>query len=162
MKIISLWPPWAQLVSLNLKRIETRSWKAPEVLIGQRIGIHVTKKMPAMARRFCRKFALLLGYTVENYNGSWLYYLEQGIGNFGKIIATAKLCGCYKIINNDVIGKVAYIDVNGLEFAVTGNEYEFGDYRTGRYVWMLEDIQQLPNPIPAKGMQRLWNWDGEL
>lgn len=40
-----------------------------------------------------------------------------------------------------------------------GREYVFGDYTPGRYAWILEDVKQLPEPIPAKGHQGLWNWE---
>jgi hypothetical protein len=35
----------------------------------------------------------------------------------------------------------------------------FGDYTLGRFAWMLEDTHRLKGPIPARGKQRLWNWD---
>jgi hypothetical protein len=31
----------------------------------------------------------------------------------------------------------------------------------GRYAWILEDIKPLPEPIPARGAQGLWNWEPE-
>jgi hypothetical protein len=37
-------------------------------------------------------------------------------------------------------------------------ERYFGDYAPGRYAWILDDIQPLPEPIPAKGKQGLWEW----
>src|SRR5579871_5814035 len=43
MKVISLWQPWASLVVLGHKTIETRSWPAPSSLIGKVIGIAATK-----------------------------------------------------------------------------------------------------------------------
>ncbi|WP_148133944.1 ASCH domain-containing protein [Candidatus Formimonas warabiya] len=33
----TLWQPWASLIAEGYKKIETRSWKAPEKVIGQRI-----------------------------------------------------------------------------------------------------------------------------
>ncbi|GAA0361169.1 hypothetical protein GCM10009540_96120 [Streptomyces turgidiscabies] len=38
-------------------------------------------------------------------------------------------------------------------------EYYFGDYSDGRFAWELTEVKQLPQPIPAKGKQRLWNWE---
>lgn len=34
----------------------------------------------------------------------------------------------------------------------------YGDYSPGRFAWLLADIKPLPEPIPAKGKQGLWNW----
>jgi hypothetical protein len=151
MKVISLWQPWASLVAMNYKKIETRSWKAPEYLIGQRIAIHATKSMPRWVKELLRGFTKLLG--IKEYNGSWLYNLERGIGHFGKVVATAKLRKCLKIVKN--IGDSAYFEDSSW---VCGNEYYFGDYTPGRFAWILEDIQPLKEPIPARGMQGIWEW----
>ncbi len=43
MKALPLWQPWATLVALGAKRIETRSWPAPRWVLGERIAIHATK-----------------------------------------------------------------------------------------------------------------------
>ena len=37
-----------------------------------------------------------------------------------------------------------------------------GDYTPGRYAWKLANVQKLPEPIPAKGRQGLWNWEALL
>ena len=47
MKAISLHQPWASLITVGAKTIETRSWAPPKALIGQRIAIHATKRMPS-------------------------------------------------------------------------------------------------------------------
>jgi hypothetical protein len=38
--MLTLWEPWATLIAVGAKTIETRSWAAPPGLIGERIGIH--------------------------------------------------------------------------------------------------------------------------
>ena len=40
MYAINLHRPWATLVALGIKNVETRSWPAPARLIGQTIAIH--------------------------------------------------------------------------------------------------------------------------
>lgn len=164
MKVITLWQPWAQLIAHEEKKIETRSWKVPDALLGQRIAIHAAASMPKWVRALCPKFAELL--RIKEYNGSWLYYLEHGIGPFGKIVATAKLKACYKMkslrpVNRDgEIVQIAFLEAGNQLIEVCGNELAFGDYTPGRWAWILEDIQPLPEPVPAKGKQRLWNWEG--
>jgi len=154
MKTITLWQPWALLITKGDKKIETRSWKAPKELIGKRMAIHVAKKMPILGKKMCRVFARLLG--IKDYTGSWFYYLERGVGPFGRVVATAKLVACVRVIGN-TDDEQADLE-NGM--TVKGNELAFGDYSLGRYAWILEDIQPLEEPIPAKGMQKLWNWEG--
>ena len=43
MRVLPIWQPWASLVAVGAKRVETRHWAAPN-LIGQRIAIYATKK----------------------------------------------------------------------------------------------------------------------
>lgn len=38
------------------------------------------------------------------------------------------------------------------------DQIPFGDFTPGRFGWVLEDIELLPEPIPARGFQRLWEW----
>lgn len=58
MKALSLWQPWASLIADNRKRIETRSWRPPEFLVGQWLAIHATKRVEADFAREC-------GYALE-------------------------------------------------------------------------------------------------
>ena len=39
-------------------------------------------------------------------------------------------------------------------------EYNLGDYKLGRYAWILEDVQ-LIYPIQAKGKLNIWNFEGK-
>ncbi len=41
-------------------------------------------------------------------------------------------------------------------------EYICGDYREGRYAWILEDVEPLYKPIKAKGQLNIWNYYNEL
>lgn len=163
MKAITLWEPWASLVRMLEKGIETRSWKAPDKLIGQRIAIHTAMKMPSFVKASLRGFAELLG--VKEYTGSWLYYLEHGVGPFGKVVATCTLKACYKIRctrpvkRNGVTVLTAFLEAGDRLIEISGNELAFGDYSPGRYAWILDDIRPLDKPIPAKGRQKIWEWD---
>ena len=41
----------------------------------------------------------------------------------------------------------------------SAQEEAFGDYSAGRYAWILDHVQRLVEPIPAKGALGLWEWD---
>jgi hypothetical protein len=45
MKAISLWQPWASLMADGRKEWETRHWKGPDFLIGQRLAVHAAMKV---------------------------------------------------------------------------------------------------------------------
>jgi hypothetical protein len=38
-------------------------------------------------------------------------------------------------------------------------ERAFGDSSHGPYVWKLEDVRRLEEPIAVAGQQGLWNWE---
>jgi len=92
-----------------------------------------------------KKYCLSDSFTTALY--------EAGISSsnklplhFGVVLCVCHLVNCLPITQ---------------EFVATLNEQEkaFGDYTAGRYAWILEDVRMLPEPIPAKGMQRLWQWE---
>lgn len=157
-KVISLIQPWASLVAYNEKRVETRSWSTK---YRGEIYIHASSNIPKVAKDLCRKFADLL--KIKEYNGSWLYYIEHKASalSFGHIIARANLVGCFEIKTNDELNETAYADMGNKWIAIDGNEYHFGDYTPGRYAWILQDIQILEKPIPAKGQLGIWNFNIE-
>ncbi len=45
-------------------------------------------------------------------------------------------------------------------FVPTEQELALGDWTPGRYAWELANVKMLPQPIPIKGKQGLWNWEG--
>ena len=45
MYAITLHQPWASLIALGVKTVETRSWPAPARLMGQTIAIHAGKRV---------------------------------------------------------------------------------------------------------------------
>lgn len=147
MKTISLLQPWASLIALGEKRIETRSWKTN---YRGPLLIHASAKIPKWAKVLCQDFAKLIG--IEKYEGSWLYYLEHGVGPFGKIIAKCDLVDVVQCVSTEIYG------VKIPKYKLTEKEEAFGDYTPGRYAWILEDIEMLPEPIPAKGQLGLWEY----
>lgn len=68
MKVLSLHQPWASLVALGVKTIETRSWRAPASLIGERFAVHAaTTPLPVGGHRLPAKYT----YTDKDREG-WL------------------------------------------------------------------------------------------
>lgn len=139
MKCLSVLNPWAALVAIKAKGIETRSWatkyRGP-------LAIHASSgRAPKhMNIAWYEPFFSALSPLHRDING------KTGIAyRFGCVIATCNLVDCIK---TELIVGALY----GL------NELAFGDYSPGRYAWILEDIQMLPEPIPAKGKLGLWEW----
>jgi activating signal cointegrator 1 len=129
MKCLTLTQPWATLVAIGAKKIETRSW--PTNYRGP-LAIHAAKGFPKWAREFASDLEHIIYKTGET--PSW---------PTGVVLATCELVHC---------AIAEYIDVDPIE-------REYGDYSADRWAWMLEDVQRLDKPIPAKGMLGLWEWD---
>ena len=155
MKVLTLTQPWATLVAIGAKRIETRSW---ETLYRGPLAIHAAKSSPKWAREFsvdpvCYT-AVKARYAVRPHAGYPAYPL-------GCVLATCQLVDCVRM------REMSY-GPNGLPVGILGkytgmltgsNEREFGDYEAGRFAWILGDVNLLPEPIPAKGALGLWDWE---
>ena len=105
MKALTLYQPWATLIAIGAKKIETRSWgtnyRGP-------LAIHAGK------------------------NREWEYLINET--PFYKALST-------------------HPTVWHMQPPIP-----WGDYTIGRYMWKLEHVKILPEPIPAKGFQGLWDW----
>ncbi|KEQ25557.1 ASCH domain-containing protein [Paenibacillus tyrfis] len=145
MKAITIIQPWATLIALGEKKFETRSWRRK---YRGPLAIHAGLKVD---RELCEKepFRSVLakhGYTADNLPT-------------GAIVATCELSNCLKIDVFEGITSLYAGDSNHEWIEIDGNELMFGWYDNGRYAWELTNVQQLPESIPAKGMQGIWNWN---
>ena len=161
MKAITLWEPYATLVAIGAKPHETRSWatnyRGP-------IAIHaakrdVQKNMRELPHDVLKAIydSLYKGFDIKS---GALKKLEAAQGH---IVATAKLVECWKVIEHTSTA-VVLKQSNGIcedKIPINAPYLMFGDYSVGRFIWGLADTHALPEPIPAKGMQGLWNWKRE-
>lgn len=154
MKAISLWQPWAQLVAIGAKRIETRHW--PTNIRGA-IAIHAAKKstgeLRALSLRQPFRDALYPGDSI-----GWAGPLP-----LGAIVAVADLYTCAPIVHP---GGAAGARQSVLDpLALRPEEKAFGNYDLSegpRYAWGLRNVQALPEPIPFKGAQGFFDVPDEL
>jgi len=141
MKALSLTQPWATLIAISAKKIETRSWSTS---YRGPLAIHAAKGFPKYAKEFAHEppISILLGMDYEYPRGL--------------IIATCALVGC-----RPTESFTRGADMAEAAYDLTKQEEAFGDYSPGRFAWILEDVKQLPEPIPAKGALGLWEWEAE-
>lgn len=138
MKAITLTQPWATLVALGKKKIETRSWSTD---YRGPLAIHAAKGFPDWARQMC-------------HNSVFADALElAGIGHpddlpLGVVVATCELVKVERI--------TMFIELP------PDPEFQFGNYEVGRYLWHLANIKRLKEPVPARGALSLWEWDQAL
>ena len=156
MKAISLWQPWASLIAVGAKKYETRSWatdyRGP-------IAIHAAKKAYNLKSL---EFALIPGF-IEAVGAAF----GKGEANnlpLGAVVATAELAGCWRTHSREGGGyliRKSFLTAGRLETTsvdIGETEALFGDFSPRRFAWELINVVALPEPVPAKGRQGLWNW----
>ncbi len=137
-KALSLWQPWASLVVIGAKSIETRSWRTK--YRGPLI-IHAAK------RWLPDQWAWLQGHWIVRERlfdaGYWVSYQNGDPGGlpFGAAVALVELVDCLPT-----------------ERCTVGDlERECGDFSAGRWAWFFAKLKRLREPIPVKGQMRLFN-----
>jgi len=133
LKAISLWQPWACLVAFGAKGYETRSWPAPESLIGQRIAIHAAKRWTPALRRLSQT-PLFAKYLDEAVHGPMV---------FGGIVAVATLIECVRV-------------EHVIDYIAGTAEEVFGDYSHGRWAWSLSCVESFGPYLPCVGRQGIF------
>ena len=142
MRAITIRQPWASLLVTGKKRYETRSWatsyRGP-------IAIHAS--------------AFPVRRTVDQLakNGAWgflerldsLFLTPHSLDELpiGAIVATGILTRCNAVDE-------AFLS------QLSAQETDLGDFSPGRFAWEFENITLLSEPVPAKGMLGLWEWEG--
>jgi activating signal cointegrator 1 len=150
MKTLSLTQPWATLVAINAKRVETRSWGTS--YRGQ-LAIHASKSFPKDCKELCGDdpfFTKLLaaGYGRREQGAPDDNWMEIDVERLprGVIIATCFLTDCRRITESRS-------DIPVPDASV---ELAFGDYTPRRFAWVFAGITPI-TPVPAKGSLGLWN-----
>ncbi len=140
MKALTLWQPWATLCVIpaegtttgrRAKKYETRSWGPPASMIGQRVAIHAAA-------------------TPAHLDVCGSEHFRQALAGadtpLGVIVGTAviKAAGVMFLHNIQRLARES------------PREIAFGLWLPGRYYWQLGDVERLAEPVPARGMQKLW------
>ena len=152
MKALTLTQPWATLVAIGAKKIETRSWKSD---YRGPLAIHAAKKFPISAQRLC---AIEPFYSILKAAGLFEPFLPLGC-----IIATCELVDVRQISERKFGIPIFSLDhprkfIQHVYVPPDEPELSFGDYTIGRYAWILGNVEVLDQPVAIKGMLGLWEW----
>lgn len=174
MKAITLWQPWASLVTLGVKPIETRSWAPPASAIGQPLAIHA-----AAANVRTEPVGDWLAY--RNAAGEWemQHHARGCIGApddvplpLGAVVATCTLTDVVPIgetcDDGDPFPRVfvapkrpphllSFVPYPELVFFPDPMEEgeditdqrPYGDFTPGRYAWLFDDIKPTTERCPG-------------
>ena len=140
MRCLSINQPWATLIALGAKRIETRSWSTSYRGL---LAIHASGRMSREAAMSLRAPRIREALAAGGY--------YQG-GN-----PASNPCG---LPLGAVIAVVTLVDVQRItpDHVPTEPERSFGDYTPGRFAWFLYVVRRLPEPVTVKGALGLWDW----
>lgn len=173
-RVLTLTQPWATLVAIGAKKIETRSWPTSyrgPLLIHAASGLGPAGGLDGLGDLIKREpFKSALGDLIRDARPNWI--TTERLPR-GAIVAACNLLDCVPTQHPGASNEPGKPWFTGARKGVgqyyyevppplDSNEYAFGDYRAGRYAWLLADVRPLPEPIPAKGALGLWTWDGEL
>lgn len=128
MKAITLTQPWATLVELGIKRVETRSWSTS---YRGPLLIHAAKGKPDRGFEAALKARGILPADL--------------VLPLGAIVARCRL----QFVGSTTVAFAA-LDADS-------PERELGDFGPGRYGWSLTRVERLPEPIPWRGALGLWD-----
>jgi hypothetical protein len=150
MKALTLWQPWATLVAMEVKKIETRCWSTK---YRGELAIHSAAKLPAKwlgrsaaTEPFRDELADVFGARRDrdDRTGTRVDTILKGLPA-GRVLCVVNL---YDVV-----------PVSEIENELTDREMLFGNYEDGRYAWMLKMVDVFEPGIGAKGNRMLWNWE---
>jgi activating signal cointegrator 1 len=151
MKGLTLTQPWATLIALGAKRIETRSWQTS---YRGELAIHAGKGLG----EFGSEAELWIRCLTDPFRAVLTAggYANPGQLPRGKIVAVVDLGDCVPTVGD------GHIECRGLPDRVSAQERAFGNYARGRFGWLLDALKTLPEPVPCRGAQGLWNVPAEV
>jgi hypothetical protein len=142
MKAISLLQPWATLMVIGAKKVETRSWNTK---YRGPLLIHASKGFPPDCRNICSTYPFRL--FVPDWEA-----LPRGA-----IIGIVNLKGTGPTERFKAAEWEGQLNIPNIV-----QELAFGDYGRGRYGLYCEDAVKFDTPIPYKGALSIWDFPDEI
>lgn len=152
MKALSLTQPWATLVAIGAKRIETRSWSTN---YRGELAIHAAKGWPREYRDLPHTEPFRSTFMGAGLRGPYSDF--QGEMPRGAIVAVACLMG---VGGTELVTELKDFFAPGV--GLLPHEIEFGNYAPGRFAWLLHDVRRLATPVACRGTLGLWTVPGDV
>lgn len=149
MKALSLTQPWASLIAIGAKRIETRSWRPDWT---GPLAIHATAQQVTLrdlALDFEPLFLTTLGRPPALPPSAAVPWIVSATLPYSAIVCVVELVGCVRTQDVERAPGVTF----------TERERVFGNYARNRWAWITRDVRRLPEPVHCSGAQGLWDLD---
>ena len=131
-RAISLLQPWATLVVVGAKCVETRPWRTTSRGL---LGVHASKGFSRQQAALCLSEPFCSVLAAAGFGG-------PGDLPLGALLGSVSVTDCVPT------------DTPSLE-AISDQERAFGDYSPGRWAWLLEGACEWEE-VPCKGALSLW------
>lgn len=145
MKALTVWQPWASLISLGWKRYEFRSHaRVPRSIIGGRIAIHAGARKPVKAeiwdllRRLDSEMS-----AIDPAAREWLEQMQERPHELPLACITCTALIGKPINAREIAEREGWINDSNRE-------------ATFNFAWPLFEVKPVPN-IPARGAQGWWD-----
>jgi len=129
-RALSLTQPWATLMAIDAKRVETRAWNTN---YRGWIAIHASKGFPMECRNLC--YSSPFGLAMANC-------ISPDDLPLGQILAVTEIVESRR---TEHVGA-----------SLSEQEIALGDYSPGRYAIFTRGVRRLKQPITIKGALSIW------
>jgi hypothetical protein len=137
-KVISLTQPWATLMAVGVKEIETRGWRTSH---RGWLGIHATRE--------CDKSFRINGAASD-----------LAMAGFYDALPQSGLVGAVCLVDiwrtEDLLVYWRSRRRHGVGLYSDEREQRYGNYEPDRYGWITRTPRMLKEPIPMRGHQSIW------
>jgi hypothetical protein len=145
-RALSITQPFATLITLGVKTIETRSYPTHHRGV---IALHASKGWSRDDVLLC--FQPGFRESLQAARVRTPEDVPRGV-----VLGIARLVDCGEI---HVFGDgPKWRNRRGVWVPVSDYEARFGFYAAGRYAWVFQDVRRFVEPVPAKGALGLWTW----
>lgn len=163
MRILTLTQPWATLVAIGAKKIETRGWRAGyrgPIAIHAAIGLKPIGGEEALWRlcaqpAFFRALEPHVRVVHRRFGSESTDCIDVTELPRGAIVAVAKLVDVRPITPRLPAEMGFTTPERTYRWELTEQERAFGDYTPGRFAWLLADVRPLSEPLTYRGAQGL-------
>jgi len=168
LKMLTVRQPWASLIALGVKSIETRSWstsyRGPFAIHAGAAHEHTGKFL------FLARIALKSGQITTEQERPF----RSKTVPFGAVVAVADLVDVVPMVGPAGLGRAhdgRWLETEWSPGELTlwdgeadedmSDELPFGDFTPGRFAWLLDNVRAI-DPVPAKGHQGLRDVPADL
>ena len=162
MKAITIWPEWVWAIFFLDKRVENRSWRPPDSLIGQRIALHAGKYVGGRTGVKNMLHGIDDVYWMAR-KAKWDVWSSESSLHFKNMlsgqVAEMYLSGPCDSDAAKPIVKGSIIGTAVLGSATFGDDVMWSGPEMCH--WHLKDLKLLSEPILTRGWQKFWEVSDE-